>query len=224
MKSAYTVAPITKRQCVPLLHNYHYLTGLSKGFKSGDNYGLYHGGKAVGVCIFTSFPVPELVQGMFGLDRTDQEGFYELSRLVLHPEVQATEHNLASWFVARAVKRLRKANNVRAILTYADNDYHTGTVYKALGFTYYGLSDTKSDFFIEADPSDQPAQADFFAEPVVTDFVKHSRGPVKGLAGEWRPRSRKHRFLKVYDNSLNVLWREQPYNQIACDSAMTAAV
>ena len=203
-KADYSIRSITKTECTDLLQKHHYLTGLSRGFKSGDNYGLMYPepeedaffktnkplDKIVGVCIFTGLPVPELSKSMFGLDRNNQEGFYELSRLVLHPDHQ-TEHNLAGWFVARAMKELKENNDVRAILSYADNDYHSGTVYKALGFDYYGLTDPKPDFWIRQEDG---------------TFIKHNRGPTKHLEGEWRPRSRKHRFLKVFDNSLEVKW------------------
>jgi len=193
MKSDYSIECISKKECVDLLTQYHYLTGISRGFKSGENYGLIHSDKVVGVCIFTGLPVPELAKGMFGLNRDNQDGLYELSRLVLHPDYQRSEHNLAGWFVARAIKLLRQNNNVRAILSYADNDYHSGTVYKALGFAYYGLTTPKSDFWIRQEDG---------------TFLKHNRGSVKELEGEWRPRSRKHRFLKVYDNTLEVKWKE----------------
>ena len=146
----------------------------------------------MGVCIFTGFPVPELVKGMFGLSRTEQRGFYELSRLCLIPEVQSNEHNLASWFVSRSIKYLRDNYYVRAILSYADNDFHNGTVYKALNFTYCGLTDEKSDFWIK--------QSD-------ASFIKHSRGKTKGVDGVWRKRSRKHRFVMVFDKSLELRWK-----------------
>jgi len=34
---------------------------------------------------------------------------------------------------------------------------------------------------------------------------------MKGLSGEWRPRSRKHRFVMVFDKTLNVKWEEKDY-------------
>tara|TARA_R110001592_G_scaffold353968_1_gene653271 strand:- start:9 stop:614 length:606 start_codon:yes stop_codon:yes gene_type:complete len=190
-KSDYSIKTITKPECASLLLKYHYLKDISKGFKSGINYGLFKSDQLVGVCIYTGFPVPELVKGLFGLERKDQQGFYELSRLVLMPEIQKTEHNLASWFVSRTIKAIKKTENVRAILSYADNDFHSGTVYKACNFDYYGLTTAKKDFWI--------LQSD-------GTHVKHSRGKTKGVPGEWRPRSQKHRFLKVYDNSLNINW------------------
>ena len=57
MKNNYTIELIEKKECVSLLKNYHYLTGISRGFKSGINYGLFFDGVIVGVCIFTGFPM-----------------------------------------------------------------------------------------------------------------------------------------------------------------------
>ena len=94
-KQEYRVERIDAKDCAPLLASYHYLTNVSKGFKSGFNVGLIKDNKVVGVCIFTGFPVPELVVGLFGLDRTEQSGMWELSRLVLSPCAQKSEHNLA---------------------------------------------------------------------------------------------------------------------------------
>jgi len=190
-KDNYTIDLIDKADCASVLLKWHYLKDISKGFKSGVNYGLFNCGKLAGVCIYTGLPVPELVQGMYGLSREDQSGFFELSRLCLTPEVQAVEHNLASWFVSKTIKRLRKHTRVRSILSYADNDHHKGTVYRACNFGYYGLSAAKKDFWIlQSDGS----------------YLKHTRGKVKGIAGEWRDRSRKHRFVIEFDNSLKLKW------------------
>ena len=194
-KQDYSIGRPTAADLRPLLDDYHYLSKISAGFKSGFNVGLYHSDDLVGGCIFTGFPVPELAKGCFGLNRDEQKGLWELSRFVLAPEHQAKEHNLASWFVARAIKLLRQEEDVRAILSYADNDFHEGTLYRASNFTYYGLSDAKSDFWIKQEDG---------------SYKKHSRGKMKGLDGEWRPRSRKHRFLKVYDKKLNCQWQPLP--------------
>ena len=192
MKAGFSIQRVDKETCKNILLKYHYLKDISKGFKSGYNYGLFENDKCVGVIIFTGFPVPELVKGMFGLQRNEQEGFFELSRLCLIPEIQSKEHNIASWFVSRAIKILRKETNVRSILSYADSDFHSGTVYKACNFKYYGLSAPKKDFWIKQSNG---------------NFIKHSRGKVKGIDGEWRLRSVKHRFVIVFDNNLKILWR-----------------
>lgn len=194
MKEEFSINLITKKECADLLLKYHYLKNISKGFKSGVNYGLFHGGNLVGCCIFTGFPVPELVKGLYGLDRKNQNGFYELSRLVLAPDTQKKEHNLASWFVSRCLKKLRSEKDARAVLSYADKDFHQGVVYRACNFKYYGLTTVKKDFWIKQEDG---------------SFEKQSRGKTKGVDGEWRPRTQKHRFLITYDKSLNPLWKEE---------------
>lgn len=186
----------TKDECHQLLMDHHYLSTRSKGFKSGFNVVMEDpNGEIAGVCIFTGFPVPELAAGLFGLDRDDQDGLWELSRLCLLPAYQGVVANLASYFVSRSIRLLRSSEVVRAILSYADMDFHTGTVYQACNFAYYGVTAAKSDFWVLTEDG----------------YQKHSRGPVRGLTGEWRPRSRKHRYLIVYDDRLTPRWEKQPY-------------
>ena len=194
MKEDFRIKRISKDEASQLLLKYHYLKDISKGFKSGFNYGCFEKDELIGVIIFTGFPVPELAKGMLGLERNDQEGLFELSRLVMTPDVQKREHNITSWFVSRAIRQLRKDTHVRVILSYADADFHSGTIYKACNFQYYGLTATRPDFWIK--------------QPDGT-FIKHSRGKTLGVDGEWRPRSRKHRYLLVFDKSLEVKWKKE---------------
>lgn len=198
-KKKFYIQEIDKQTCKEILEKYHYLSKISKGFKSGYNYGLFKDdlNKCLGCIIFTGFPVPELSVGMLGLDRNDQGGLFELSRLCLVPKIQNEEYNITSWFVARAIRQLRKDTEVKVILSYADSKYHEGTIYKATNFKYYGLTDAKKDFWIKQSNG---------------SFKKHSRGSVKNLEGEWRPRSQKHRFVMKFDDSLDILWKEQNWN------------
>jgi len=202
MKSEFYIDKVSKREAEELLLQYHYLKDISKSFKSGHNYGLFLKndfcplkiGGLLGVCIFTGLPVPEIAQGAFGLERNEQEGLYELSRLCIHPDTQLKEHNITSWFTSRAIRQFRKDTEVKAILSYADNDYHSGIIYRACNFKYYGLTDRKKDFHY-------------------LDGTKHSRGKIKGEEGEWRDRSRKHRYLMIYDKELKkrLTWKEQSW-------------
>jgi len=197
-KSDFSIRLGTKKECKLLLEKYHYLSKESRGFKTKENYILIHNNESVGICIFTGFPVPELLVGMFGLKRNQQEGFYELSRLCLDPRVQETEHNLASWFVSRCIKDLRNRVYVRSILSYADSRFHVGKVYQALGFTYCGLTVKKKDFWFKLEDG---------------SYKKHSRGKTKGIEGEWRDRPRKHRYVKVFDNTLTLKWKIEEYRK-----------
>jgi len=200
MKSDFYIDRVGKEEIKELLYTHHYLKDESKDFKSGFNYGLYkHSftdvlriGSCLGACIFTGLPVPEIAVGAFGLERNQQEGIYELSRLCIHPDLQKEEYNITSWFVSRCIKRFRKDAAVRAILSYADSNHHAGTIYRACNFKYYGLTDPKKDFYY-------------------ADGTKHSRGSIRGIDGEWRDRSRKHRYLMVFEKQLKkrLTWEEK---------------
>jgi hypothetical protein len=189
MKSDFSIRKTNKSEIKELLYTFHYLKDESKDFKSGYNYGLYRNDVCVGACIFTKIPVPEIAVGAFGLKREEQNGLYELSRLCIHPQTQQDEYNITSWFVSRCIRNFRKEVSPRCILSYADSSRHNGIIYRALNFKYYGLTKPKKDFYYE-------------------NGTKHSRGSVKGQKGEWRERTRKHRFLLIFDKTLNVLWEE----------------
>jgi hypothetical protein len=200
MKSEYFIDKVGKKEVKELLYTHHYLKDESKDFKSGYNYSLYRKsftdilnlGGSLGVCIFSTLPVPEIAVGAFGLERNQQEGIYELSRLCIHPDIQKEEYNITSWFLSRCIRRFKKDANVSAILSYADSTRHNGIIYRACNFKYYGLTDSKKDFYY-------------------ADGTKHSRGSVKGVEGEWKGRSRKHRYLMIFDKELQkrLTWKEE---------------
>ena len=199
-KHEFSVMRVDKRYILELIGEYHYLSRISKGFKSGFNYALIKRGEVVGAIVFTTLSVCELCVGMLGKGRAEQDGYFELSRLCVRPDVQRVEHNITSWFVARAIKQLRRDTEVKLILSYADSQYHSGTIYAATNFDYFGLTEQKNDFWIKQ----ENIQTNMFGDPEET-HIKHSRGKVRGVDGEWRPRSRKHRFLKVYDKGETIL-------------------
>jgi hypothetical protein len=203
MKSQYYIDRVTKKELEPLFLTHHYLKDESKTFKSWYNYGLFKHtdwecplniGGCLGGIVFTSLPVPEIAVGAFGLERNQQEGIYELSRLCIHPDIQKEEYNITSWFLSRCIRRFKKDANVSVILSYADSTRHNGIIYRACNFKYYGLTDSKKDFYY-------------------ADGTKHSRGSVKGLEGEWRERTRKHRYLMIFDKELEkrLTWKEEKW-------------
>jgi hypothetical protein len=198
VKSQFYIDRVGKDEIKDLLYTHHYLKDESKDFKSGYNYGLFRHtewecplriGRCLGACIFTGLPVPEIAVGAFGLQRDEQEGLFELSRLCIEPNTQSCEYNITSWFVSRAIRQLRKDTEVKAIISYADSNHHTGTIYRACNFKYAGLTDARKDFYF-------------------ADGTKHSRGRVKGSEGEWKERSRKHRYVMIFDKSLKLAWKE----------------
>lgn len=200
---------VCKDEVKDLFYTHHYLKDESKDFKfSKYSYGLFKSsatdilrvGGCLGGCIFTGLPVPEIAVGAFGLQRDEQEGLYELSRLCIDPQVQKEEYNITSWFLSKCIKRFRKETEVKAIISYADSSRHNGIIYRATNFKYFGLTDKKSDFWIK--------QSD-------GSFIKHSRGPIKGLEGEWRERSRKHRYMMIFDAQLEkkLKWKESDWRE-----------
>ena len=210
MKSDFYIDKVSKNEIKDLLNTHHYLKNESKDFKSGYNYGLFRHtdwecplkiGNCLGACIFTGLPVPEIAVGAFGLNRNEQQGIFELSRLCIEPNTQSLEYNITSWFLSRAIRQFRKDTKVKAIISYADSSYHVGTIYRACNFKYYGLTDRKKDFYY-------------------SDGTKHSRGKVKGSEGEWKERTRKHRYVMIFDKDLekSLTWKEECWYNNKCDT------
>lgn len=192
----YEISQISHALADTFLKRHHYLAQQGNGFLGKVQYGLFAEDKLIGVIVFAGISVIETLIGAFeGFERySSQDGFWELTRLSMHDK--AKEPNLTSWFVSKSIKLLRGGHNVRAIISYADSKYHHGYIYQATNFVYYGLAPQKSDFF-ERLPNGSTAQV--------------WRGSVKDLDGEWIPRSRKHRYMLVYDDTLKVKWERQPY-------------
>ena len=189
------IKEITMQQARRLVQWYHYLGG--KGFRCSVAYGLYQYGEIVGAIVFHSVSAPETVVGAFGLARNDQSGIFEIGRLVLHPKMNG--ENYGSYLISNAIKLLRKKTNVRAIITYADSQYHVRAVYQASNFKYYGLTDEKRDFYVNGKIRERGAINQYWF------------GEVERAHGEWKPRPRKHRYAMVFDKSLGMKWQEMKY-------------
>lgn len=193
--SKYDIKRVSRAECEQILSRNHYLSKQGFSFRSGRNYGLFLEDKLIGVAIFHTVSAWETVKGCFGLENKEQKGFWELGRLAIDSENNVK--NLTSWFASRCIKLLRAEENVRALISYADTEYHEGYIYQALNFKYYGLTAKKNDFWVK--------QKD-------DTYKKQSRGATKGVeGGEWRPRNRKHRYLMVFDPTLTVKWKQEPY-------------
>lgn len=193
----YEVCRIPHQLTDDFLKRHHYLAQQGNGFLGKVQYGLFRkDGRFIGVVVFAGISVIETLIGAFeGFERfSNQEGFWELARLAMDDDTK--ERNLTSWFLSRCIKKLRQEEYVRAIISYADSKYHHGYIYQATNFKYYGLTPQRSDFF-EALSGGGTRQV--------------WRGSVKGLQGEWMPRSRKHRYMLVYDETLKIKWAEELY-------------
>ena len=193
----YFIEEISHEVANEFLKRHHYLAQQGNGFLGKVQYGLFSKEqKFIGCCVFAGISVIETLIGAFeGFERfSNQSGFWELTRLSMDDDLKVK--NLTSWFVSHCIKRLRKKYYVRAIISYADSKYHIGYIYQATNFKYYGLAPQKNDFFQRLENGEEK---------------QVWRGSVKGMVGEWRERSRKHRYMIVYDKTLKIKWEEQPY-------------
>ena len=165
------VEVINKEMAHNIFRRWHYLG--ETDFISTIDFGASFDNRCVGALSFGSPNAKELYPYF---DRHTQEGWYEIKRLAMEDECPK---NSESRFIGIAIKLLRKAVKVRGIITYADSGVgHEGIIYRATGFEYKGLTDKKSDFWVNG--------------------AIQQRGKTKGIYGEWKPRSQKHLYVKVY--------------------------
>lgn len=184
-KTIFKLRLINKPTAYEFIKENHYL-GDAKFF-AVDSVGLYYKDELIGVAAFSLPQGNVALKGWFGLPNTDKT-VYELSRLAVIPELNGSN---ATSFLLRGSIKLLKHNGIRAVITLADSSRHVGSIYQVCGFTYYGLTDSKSDFFRY-------------------DGKKNPRGSTKNTKGVWLPRTRKHRYAVILDESLECLYEEVP--------------
>jgi hypothetical protein len=170
-----------------LVAQFHYLG--SKRFIGQYCFGLYIESELQGAVVYSPLSVPNSATSAFGLPRGNYPEFVEMSRLVLNPNLNGG--NFGSYLIARSLKELKRLG-IKSVISYADSSRHVGSVYQAANFTYHGLSPQKNDFFF-------------------ADGTKLSRGKSKGFEGQWLPRSRKHRYVFMFDKNIKCIWPQQKY-------------
>lgn len=182
-----TIEPIAYNHAYELVNAFHYLG--KKRFIGQHAFGLVEDLIVIGAVVYSPLSVPNSAQSAFGLPRGNYSYLLEMSRLVLEPQLNGK--NYGSQLIGQSLRQLKK-RGIKAVISYADSSRHVGSIYQAANFDYYGLSPQKSDFHIEGGSV-------------------LMRGKSKGLKGEWKPRSRKHRYVYLIDKSLKVLWEKQSY-------------
>lgn len=180
-KEIFEIRPITKPEAYEFVKTFHYL-GDAKFF-SMYSFGLFY--KPTDTLVGTAtFSLPQgnvALKGWFGLPNSDKS-VVELSRLCVLPELNGT--NATSFLLSGSIRLLKKGGLVRAIITLADSSRHVGAIYQVCNFTYYGLTDKKTDFYRD-------------------DGVINPRGKTSTVHGVWIPRTRKHRYAIILDNNLH---------------------
>ncbi len=166
------IRKISKKTAYQGYNKWHYLKDTL--FISTIDFGAYYENELYGAISFGA-PNAKKMQGYY-TEKT-QQGWWEIKRLAMS---EKAPKNSESRFIAISIKMLRKIHKVLGIITLADSEMgHVGTIYKASGFNYVGMTAPKSDFLFNG--------------------KKIQRGKVKHLDGAWIKRSRKHLYIKIFE-------------------------
>jgi len=179
-KKIFTIREISKKTAYNFVKQYHYLAGAK--FFSKYSFGLYIDSVLCGVSSFSNPQGTNSMKGWFGLSNDDQS-VLELTRLCMIPQLNGS--NGTSYLLSNSIKLL-KPKGVRAVITLADDSRHVGSIYQVCNFKYYGLSDSKNDFYDDTGKL-------------------NPRGSTRHKRGVWIPRTRKHRYAFLLDKRMEVL-------------------
>lgn len=197
LKDEYRIVEITKKQAKDIVSKYHYLGNKDFMFIYGYGIESIETGELLGCATYGRITGIVATKGWFGLSNSkeDSDGLYELTRLVMNPKLNGK--NFTSFLLGRSLRLMRQKHGARAVITLADTDLHVGYVYQSCNFKYYGITDYKTDFYMEYDNE--------------LGFKLNPRGTTKDKRGIWLPRTRKHRYAIIWDDSLEVQYQQLPY-------------
>lgn len=186
-KDIFKIKEISKIEGYNFIKKYHYLKDAK--YFSMYNYGLFIEESLVGVSTFSTPQGNVALKGWFGISDNSTKDILELSRLCILPSLNGS--NATSFLLSNSMKLLKKDYRIRAVITLADSSRHVGSIYQVCNFTYYGLTDKKSDFYR------------------AIDGKKNPRGSTKDTHGVWIPRTRKHRYAYIMDKKLECKYEQQ---------------
>lgn len=129
--SGYYLKPCKWSDLVPILEQFHYRKGMIGG-SIKICLGVYCDGRLIGGAVLGNPWHPETYSdgGMFNC--------IELRRLCFLDEAPK---NTESWAIGKVVWWLKKYTDYNRVLSYSDSSVgHTGTIYKAAGFSLFGES------------------------------------------------------------------------------------
>ena len=190
--SEYKIDKITRGACECFFAKHHYLSQQGNTFRSGYYFGLKRDNNLIAAVVFNTMSSQVTAKGCFDLETNDQQGFFEIGRFSIDPNHD--KDDCAEWFLKKCIDRFCAERKVRALFAYADPAYTTGQVYIDAGFTCYGLTAKRRDFYA--------AQED-------GSYVKQNRGKTQGVKGIWQDRPRKLRFLLIQDEHLQTQWKNE---------------
>lgn len=181
----YNVKAISSRVGKEFIRIHHYSHGVNNGPMC---YGLFDDSELIGVIAFAT-PCSEAVcASVFGEEM--KMSVTELHRLV---GLDDTARNSESWFIARALRLLKKDRpKYNAVVSFADaTQNHVGTIYQATNAIYCGVTGKATFYLDESGRLRHPRQNG----RNITKEEANSRG--------WTPSKRtgKHRYLYLLPNN-----------------------
>ena len=200
----YQVKKISRADCEPFIIGIHY----AKRWPSITYaFGLFRDGELAGVVTYGTPPSAPLRRGVAGDDYVGS--VIELNRLCLVDNIK----NEASLLVGRS---LRMIGN-KIVVSFADTEQgHTGYVYQACNFRYYGLSAKRTDWKVSG-------LEHLHGQTIADEFrgVKNRAEAMRKKYGDkfyLAPRPRKHRYVYVTGDkrfraaaTKAIKYTEQPY-------------
>ena len=190
-RDLFEIKEVSKKEAREIVKKFHYLG--EKDFMFNISYGIFIKGEdeMLGCAIFGVVGGSVTLKGWFGVNNTHSDEYLELTRLVMNPILNGC--NATSYLLGNAIKQIKKDYpQVKAIVSLADNGLHSGAIYQACNFKYYGLTNKKTDFYRY-------------------DGKLNPRGATSTVEGVWLPRTQKHRYLYIIDKNTKVNYKEEPY-------------
>lgn len=162
-----------------LVEKYHYARGASN--TRTFLHGLFRRGETV--CVGVAWWIPPTKSAALATFPQDWKKVLALSRLVIAPEVPK---NACSFLLSRSIK-LIDSNRWPCLVTYADTwRGHSGTIYKAAGWTYTGLTTPEATFTINGVMTARKAGG-----------KTRTRAEMNALGAVFEGRHAKHKFVKI---------------------------
>lgn len=192
-KEIFYIKEIDKKTAKEIVREYHYLG--NKDFMYTVAYGLFSKSddELLGSAIFGVVGGSLALKSWFGVDNSHSNEYLELTRLVMHPKLNGC--NATSFLLGNSIKSIKKDyKDIRAIISLADNSLHNGAIYQATNFKYFGLTNKKSDFIQEGH-----------------GYPPKRCGTTRDKHGVWLPRSQKHRYCFIIDDSVEIKFKEEKY-------------
>ena len=139
----YKVVMISSKLGKQYIKDNHYSHGIHNGAMC---VGLIHKNTLIGVCAFATPCSENVCSSIFGYE--DRRSVTELHRLHI---LDGTPKNTESWFIVRALKRLKEYKpKYNAVITFADSTVgHTGVIYKATSAFRIGKTKSSATFYLD---------------------------------------------------------------------------